>query len=249
MKNIKAIVVDDEVFGREQIKSLLKKYFPQIVLVAEAANSTEALKQIYFHKPDLVFLDVEMPGSNGFDLLEKIQEHDFEIIFVTAFDQYALKAIKFSALDYLLKPLRKDEFINAVQEFLNRQKNAYDRKSVINNLIRNLKSVEEKLFRLAVNTSGKTYFLLPDEIIRCEADGNYTRISCSNKEMILASRTLKEFDDLLNGYNFIRVHRAHLVNKNHIRSFNNENKLVMSDNSAIEVSRRKMGEVRSLFGQ
>lgn len=249
VKNIKVIVVDDEMFGREQIKLLITKYFPQITLVAEAANSAEALKQIYFHKPDLIFLDVEMPDSNGFDLLEKIQEHDFEIIFVTAFDQYAIKAIKFSALDYLLKPLNKEEFKSAVQKFLDRQKSEYDRKSVINNFIRNIKSEEDKLFRLAVNTSNKTYFLLPDEIIRCEADGNYTKITCGNKEVILSSKTLKEFDDLLNSYNFIRVHRAHLVNIKYIRSFENENKLVLSDNSAIEVSRRKIAEVRNLFGQ
>lgn len=249
VKNIKAIVVDDEMFGREQIKALIKKYFPQIALVAEAANSTEALKHIYFHKPDLVFLDVEMPGRNGFDLLEKIQEHDFEIIFVTAYDQYALKAIKFSALDYLLKPLNKEEFKSAVNKFLERQKNAYDRKSVIHNFIKNYTSHSADAFKLAVNTTSKTHFLLPEEIIRCEADGNYTMILCSNKQTILSSKTLKEFDDLLSDFDFIRVHRAHLVNKKFIRSYSSDNLLLLQDNTTIEVSRRKMGEVRNLFGQ
>lgn len=122
MKEIKAIVVDDEKFGREQIKSLLKRYFQQVDLVAEAADAVEALRQIYFHKPDLVFLDIEMPDKGGFEMLENIQEHDFEIIFVTAYDQYALKAIKFSALDYLLKPVNKEEFKSAINKFLDKRK-------------------------------------------------------------------------------------------------------------------------------
>jgi len=249
VKEIKAIVVDDEMFGREQIKSLLKRYFQQVVLVAEAADAAEALRQIYFHKPDLVFLDIEMPDKGGFEMLDNIQEHDFEIIFVTAYDQYALKAIKFSALDYLLKPIDKEEFKSAVNKFLDKRKNAYDRKSVINNFIRNYTSQSTDSFRLAVNSALKTFFLLPEEIIRCEADGNYTKITCSNCETILSSKTLKEFDDLLSDFDFIRVHRAHLVNKKFIRSFNNENMLLLQDNTAIEVSRRKRGEVRNLFGQ
>lgn len=249
MKEIKAIVVDDEKFGREQIKSLLKRYFQQVDLVAEATDAVEALRQIYFHKPDLIFLDIEMPDKGGFDMLENIQEHDFEIIFVTAYDQYALKAIKFSALDYLLKPINKEEFKSAVNKFLDKRKNAYDRKSVINNFIRNYSSQSTDSFRLAVNSALKTFFLLPEEIIRCEADGNYTKITCSNNETILSSKTLKEFDDLLSDFDFIRVHRAHLVNKKFIRSFNNENMLLLQDNTAIEVSRRKRVEVRNLFGQ
>ena len=249
MKEIKAIVVDDEKFGREQIKSLLKRYFQQVDLVAEAADAVEALRQIYFHRPDLVFLDIEMPDKGGFEMLENIQEHDFEIIFVTAYDQYALKAIKFSALDYLLKPVNKEEFKSAINKFLDKRKNAYDRKSVINNFIRNYTSQSTDSFRLAVNSALKTFFLLPEEIIRCEADGNYTKITCSNSDTILSSKTLKEFDDLLSDFDFIRVHRAHLVNKKFIRSFNNENMLLLQDNTAIEVSRRKRGEVRNLFGQ
>lgn len=247
MHTIKSIVVDDELFGREQVKSQLKKYFPQINVVAEAANGKEAIQLIHFHKPDLVFLDIEMPHKTGFDVLEGLHEPDFEVIFITAFDQYALKAIKFSALDYLLKPLDREEFKMAVEKFLEKQQYNYDRKSIIKNFIQNIKAKEPDSFRLAVNTSGRNYFLKPDEIVRCEADGNYTRIFKNNNEEIFTAKTLKEYDDILAEHGFIRVHRAHLVNKSFIKSLNSESKIKLQNNTEVEVSRRKVSEVKSLF--
>lgn len=247
MQNIKAIVADDELFGREQVKSALKKYFPQIALVAEATDGNEAIQLIHFHKPDLVFLDIEMPHKNGFDVLEGLHEPDFEIIFITAFDQYALKAIKFSALDYLLKPLDREEFKKAVEKFLEKQKYSYDRKSLIKNFILNVKSKQTSHFKLAVHTSGKTYFLNTDEIIRCEADGNYTRIFKADKEEVFTAKTLKEFDDILCEHGFIRVHRGHLINKKFVSSLNKDHYLLLQDGKSIEVSRRKLAEIKNFF--
>lgn len=245
---IKALIAEDDLFAREQVKSVLKKSFPQINIVAEAANGTEAIRLIHFHKPDLVFLDIEMPQKSGFEVLETLNEPDFEVIFITAFDHYALKAIKFSALDYLLKPLNREEFIEAVEKFIEKQKFNYDKKSLIKNFIQNIKTNHTGNFKLAVNTTGKTYFLDTDSIIRCEADGNYTRIFISGNSEIFTARTLKEFDELLQNHGFIRVHRTHLVNKKHIRSLDTDNHIQLQDNSRLEVSRRKLAEVRMLFG-
>jgi len=245
---IKVLIAEDDLFGREQVKSVLQKSFPQIEIVAEAVNGTEAVSLIHYHKPDLVFLDIEMPHKTGFEVLESVNEPDFEVVFITAFDHYALRAIKFSALDYLLKPLNREEFIKAVEKFIEKQKFNYDKKSLIKNFIQNIKTGTTENFKLAVNTTGKTYFLDPDSIIRCEADGNYTRIYVTGSAAIFTARTLKEFDELLQSQGFIRVHRTHLVNKKHIRSLGNDNHVQLHDNSSLEVSRRKLAEVRMLLG-
>ena len=246
-QKIKAIIVDDEFFCREQVKYQLKKYFPQVIVVAEANNGKEAIQLIHFHKPDLIFLDIEIPLLNGFEVLEKLEEPDFEIIFVTAFDRYAIKAIKFSALDYLLKPINREEFKLAVEKFLEKQKQNYDKKSLIKNLIHNIKVKENNGFRLAINTSGSTHFFKPEEIVRCEADINYTRIFKTNKEQFYTAKTLKEFDEILSDHNFIRIHRSHLVNIKFITALTHDHKIILEDNTILEISRRKISEVKSMF--
>jgi two-component system, LytTR family, response regulator len=244
---IKALVIDDELFGREQVKSLLKKYFPQITIVGETDNGKAAIQMIQMLQPDLVFLDIEMPSYNAFDILEAIPEPDFEIIFITAFDQYAIQAIKFSALDYLLKPLQREEFKIAVEKFLEKQKLHYDKKSIIKNLIQNTKTKDKELFQLAIHTTNVTHFVKPNEIIRCEADINYTRIFKINQEQLYTSKTLKAFDDLLTPYQFIRIHRSHLVNKQFIKAFSSEHKIILLDGTSLDISRRKLVEIKKML--
>lgn len=244
---IKALVIDDELFGREQVCSLLKKYFPQIIIIGVADNGKTAIQMIQNLKPDLLFLDIEMPDLNAFQILEAIKEPDFEIIFITSHNQYAIQAIKFSALDYLLKPIQKEEFKLAVKKFLEKQALQYDKKSIIQNLIRNTKTKDKDYFQLAIHTQNMTHFLNPNEIIRCEADVNYTRIFKANREQLYTSKTLKAFDDLLSNHHFIRIHRSHLVNKLHIKALNSEHKIVLLDGTCLDVSRRKLSDMRKLF--
>jgi two-component system, LytTR family, response regulator len=244
---IKALIIDDEAFGREQVKSLLKKHFQQIEIVGEADNGKAAIQMIQAFKPHLLFLDIEMPDYNAFQILEALKEPDFEIIFITAYDQYAIQAIKFSALDYLLKPIQKEEFKLAVKKFLEKQALHYDKKSIIQNLIQNSKTKDKAQFQLTIHTTNATHFLKPNEIIRCEADINYTRIFKTNHEQLYTSKTLKAFDDLLAPYQFIRIHRSHLVNKTYIKALNSAHKIILQDGTSLDTSRRKLMDIKKMF--
>jgi two-component system, LytTR family, response regulator len=244
MSAVKVIVVDDEMFNREQLRIKLGKYYPDISIIAMCENGLEAAKAVDKFKPDLVFLDIEMPVMNGLDFLEQFIEPAFEVIFITAYDQYAIKAIKFSALDYLLKPLDVDELQLAVNRFLEKRKKAIDNKSLIENFIRNLKTEKKSEYRLALNTTEGTYFLKTDEIIRCEADSNYTKFFLFKRKNMIASKTLKEYEDILTEHDFIRIHKSHLVNRKFIKSLSNEGYVILNDESHVEVSRRRYAEVK-----
>lgn len=223
---------------------MLQKHVPEITEVFTAAGPVMGKAMIAEVKPHLVFLDIEMPLMNGFELLEEFPRHDFEVIFVTAYDHYAIKAIRYSALDYLLKPVDTDELRNAVDRFSEKQKTAaQSQKPLYENLLHNLSRKEED-YRLAISTSEGTFFFQPDEIIRCEAVGNYTKFFLSNKKSFLSSRTLKEYDELLAGKQFLRVHRTHLVNKKYIQSLSGDREIKLSDGSHVEVSRRKWDVIK-----
>lgn len=253
---IKALIIDDEVSAVNVVKLLLNKFVPEIDAVSTAVGSREGWQAIQEVKPDLVFLDIEMPMMSGFELLEKFPDYAFDVIFITAYDHYAIKAIRFSALDYLLKPIDADELRTAVQRFLARRVSSPEKKSFVkdhqakyNNLLHNLRTEQPGDYRLAIATTSGTHFYQPDEIVRCEADGNYTKFFLLNKKPVIASKTLKEFDEILSGQQFIRVHRAHLVNKRHIRSLTNDHELQLSDDSSVEVSRRRWDEVKKILQQ
>lgn len=245
---IRAVIADDEAFAREQIKFRLKKNFPQITVVGEAHDGREAVQSIRSHKPDLVFLDIKMPHLDGFEVLGEFSAIDFDTIFITAFDEFAIKALRFSALDYLLKPVKTDEFANAINRFLEKRKHHTDRKSMIKNLISNFKAAEDD-FKLTVSTSEGIHFLKTGDIVRCEADVNYTSIFLKEKKKIFTSRTLKDYEDLLTAHDFLRVHKSHLVNTNYILNLNKAHQLLLSDGSLVEVSRRKLPEVKEFIGR
>jgi two-component system LytT family response regulator len=241
---IRAVIIDDEESTVNVLKLLLRKYVSEVADVHTAVGSSAGLQSIQRYEPNLIFLDIEMPLMNGFELLEEFPNHSFEVIFVTAYDHYAIKAIKYSALDYLLKPVDVEELKNAVQRFIVKRQTGQSLKPLYENLLHNLKSEKVSEYRLAVATTEGTFFYSPDDIIRCEADGNYTKFFLKNQKPIITSKTLKEYDEMLAEQNFIRVHRAHLVNKRYIASFSGDHELKMKDNSTVEVSRRRWDAVK-----
>lgn len=239
-----ALIIDDEESAINVVKLLLQKHITEIDEVNTAIGAEEGIRAIHKYKPQLVFLDVEMPLMNGFRLIEHFPDHSFEIIFITAYDHYAIKAIKYSALDYLLKPIDTDELKTAVQRFL-QKKNNNQQKKLYENLSYNLKLPEtSSQYRLALTTTEGTFFYYCNEIIRCEAIGNYTRFVLKDKKPLLTSHTLKEYDDLLTGQKFLRVHRAHLINSDFISSFSREHEIKMHDGSVVPVSRRKWENIK-----
>ena len=203
----------------------------------------EAINELH---PDLVFLDIEMPNGNAFDLLEKFNEIDFEIIFTTAYDHYAIKAIKFSAIDYILKPIDPEELVQAV----NRLENKVGQKELLNKkftaLLSNLKP-ENKIKKVAVIEGDGIMFVNISEIIRCEAANNFALFILTDKREVVGTRSLSEYEQLLSEENFMRVHRAHLINLNHIKKFKQikgeGGPVIMIDDSKVEVSRRSKQEL------
>ena len=233
-----ALIVDDEKNGRENLCGLIEKYCPQINIVAEAASVTEAIQKIEEFQPKLIFLDIEMPGGNGFTLLEHFKSFPFEVIFVTAYDNFAIKAIRFSASDYILKPINLNELINAVDKVSQRisQRGENER---IRQLYQN--SLHPSNPKIGLPTGERIEFVEVKSIIRCQGEINYTHLYFSDRKPMLSAKSLIEFEELLGEYGFIRVHKTHLVNMNHVSSFtrNDGGMLILSNGDSVLISRRR----------
>lgn len=245
MDTIKAILIDDEKNNHIALRKLIEKFCPQVTIIAECYSVENAIETISVLKTDVVFLDVEMPGKNGFDLLAHYNYHcPFDIIFTTAYSQYAVKAFRISALDYLLKPVDPEDLIRAVhklsvkksEEIKNKQFELLEQK--INN-----KDLGKK--QLAISTLEGIYFASLDEIIHVDADSSYTKIYITNGEMIMSSKPLKYFEELLEDYDFVRVHQSHIINLKHIRRYvrGDGGQVIMMNGTEIEVSRRKKDDL------
>jgi two-component system, LytTR family, response regulator len=236
---LKAIIVDDEPNCSESLGTMLKRYCPEVELSAVCNSGASALKQIPLCNPQLVFLDIEMPHMNGFELIEKLPKINFELIFTTSYDQYAIKAIKFSALDYLLKPIDREELKKAVQKVMQRQQPPLPQQLEI--LLQKLNQPVNSSLRIAIPSMEGLQMILIDSIICCTSDNNYTNFHLKNKQKITASRTLKEIEETLEGRSFVRVHHSHLVNLNEIHKYvrGDGGYLIMSDGSSINVSRTR----------
>lgn len=242
---IKALIIDDEPRARSVLHQFIISFVPEIAEVRTAASVEEARGVLEFYKPDLVFLDIEMPHQNGFDFLLLPNNPDFDVIFTTAFNNYAIQAIRFSALDYLLKPISPEDLRAAVSRHFNKRESARQRKMLFDNLSVNIDKRDMRDFRLAVPSSEGVFFFTINEILRLEADRNYTIIHLINKRPFIASKTLKHFEDMLVKFRFIRTHKSHLVNVDHIVRISNNNEfIILSDGARIEVSRRKKDEVQ-----
>lgn len=218
---------------------MVERYIPEITQVKTATDPQEGLQLIQHWQPQLVFLDIQMPVMNGFELLKRLPQIQFTIIFTTAHDKYAMEAIRFSALDYLLKPIDADELRNAIDKFMARAVVTLGQQALYQNLLHNLTAADKKDFKLAIQLSEGTYFFLPEEIIRLEGEINYTKFFFCNRKPLLVSKTLKEYEELLQEHGFLRIHKSHLVNKKHVVNYTHDGMLTMTDQSRVEISRRR----------
>lgn len=245
---MRAIIIDDEKKGREILKSLIETYCKEVEIIAQACNAEEGYELIQKHEPDVVFLDVEMPSGDGFSLLERFDEITFQIVFTTAFDDYAIKAIKFHALDYLLKPIDIDELRVAVE---NVKKALQEERGTNNRYMEMLQSRKENTGKLALPIKDGIVYLSISEIIRVESDGAYSIFYTDCGKKHLSSKNLGEYEDILPGFGFFRVHRSHIVNVKKVKKFirSDGNFIEMEDGSRVEIARRKKDEFLEMMNQ
>jgi len=245
---IKAILIDDEVHCLDTLSILLNDYCPDVQVMERCKSAKQGLAAIEKHNPVLVFLDIEMPVMNGFELLEQFTEIPFAIIFTTSYDQYAIKAIHISALDYLLKPIDPKELITAIHK-VEMQKHLPSSEQ-FEMLINQVKHKEAGFHKIAVPTAEGFELIPADQVVRCEADDNYTYVFLKNKNKIVACRTLKEMEEQVQDFSFfIRVHHSYLVNMNEVIKYvrGEGGYLVMSDGSTVNVSRSRKDALMKFF--
>ncbi|MFZ1676280.1 MAG: LytTR family DNA-binding domain-containing protein [Saprospiraceae bacterium] len=249
MNFLTAILIDDESNSRNALQQKLISYCPDIRIVAECENGEEGINAIETYKPDIVFLDVEMPRMNGFVMLQQLQHRKFELIFTTAYDHYAIQAIRFSALDYLVKPIE----IQALKEAVDKAK---QRKQVdipnqrIETLLHNLLNERNQNNRIAIPSQEGLQFIELADIIYLEAESNYCSIYLQPEGRILVSKTLKDFEDLLPPTFFIRIHHSFIINKNHVHKYlrGEGGQVIMRNGKSLDVSRRKKEEFMKAIG-
>jgi len=245
---MRAIIVDDEVSNQENLHQLLKTYAADVQVVAIAGDLNEAAIAIKTHRPELVFLDIQLHGQSGFDLLKQLDEIDFAVIFVTAYDQYGIQAVKFAALDYLLKPIDIDELTVAVDKARKaiQQTKKHER---LDHLLEYLKDEKQVSPRIALPMFGETRYVNVNDIMRCEADNTYTRFFLADSEQVMVSKTLKEYADMLERYEFLRTHQTHLVNIAFIKSWIREDggSLLLKDGTKIPISKINRTKVKDML--
>lgn len=247
-QKMKAIIVEDEQASRETLKNYLAKYCPHIDLKAEADSINTGLQKIQKYQPDVVFLDIEMPYGNAFDLLEQLEEVNFEIIFVTAFSNYAVKALNMSAAYYILKPIDIEELVQAVEKV---QENKTAKKEGFHTkiLIENIKTAHNQLHKIVLPQLDGFEVVQVKDIIRCEAADNFTHFYMMDGTQHMICRTLKFFDELLSEFNFVRVHKSHLINITHVKQYKKGKTGIakMIDGSMVDVSLSKKEQFLAQF--
>lgn len=244
---LKVLIIDDEANIRRMISDILLNYCPDTRIAGQAGSVSEGIKAIKDLKPDLVLLDIKMDDGTGFDLLEKLDKIDFKLIFITAFQEYALKAIKFSALDYILKPLDPDELIKAVNQAGDLIIEQQQRQ--IEHLTSRLNDNDQQSKKILLKTSDSIHLVKFSDIIMCMADCGYSKFFLGGNKSILVSRTLSEYDDLLTELGFYRVHKSYLVNLNKVLRFEKEDggTLVMEEEIRVPVASRKKDKILQIF--
>ncbi len=240
---LKVLLIDDEERATDVLRRMIEKFIPEIKQVQACNDARKALTIIHSMQPDLIFLDIRMPHFSGFDILDKLPNKNFKIIFTTAHDEYAIRAIRFSAFDYLLKPVDSNELTAAVKRFIQTKGGNLQQTEQLKNIGINMTLQKEEQFRLALPTKEGVYFLFPHEITRCEALGNYTKFYVTGNKQYTISKTLGEYEELLAPYRFIRTHKSHLVNRAFISFVDHDGFVTLKDSTKIEVSRRRKEDV------
>lgn len=245
-----ALIVDDEQMARETIQEIIKLYCPQITTIAEAHSVQTAIEALHSRKPDLLFLDIRLEGGNGFDVLKQAAVDNLNIIFITAYDEYAIKAFKVSAIDYLLKPIDPDDFINAVnkahQKVLKESMN-----SRLNLFLQNMMHQNEEIKNITLNTAENFHLVKIQDIIYCEAYKNYTTFHLTQGKPITVSKNLREYEELLPTSSFMRPHQSYLVNFNHVVRYEkgDKNLLITTGQHQVPVAIRKKEQVIQFLKQ
>lgn len=249
---ITAVLVDDDVNLRNGMKSLLSIYAPDIDIIGEADSVGSGLQVLSKIRPQVLFLDIQMNDGTGFDLLEQLAEAQGKInshvVFITAYEQYAIKAFRFSALDFLLKPVAPDELEKVIGKIRNvlEKDNDY---SHIDLLLENIRKKADNFKRIALSNSDGIHLLDINDIIRCESDDNYTKFYIRNRKPILISKTLKEYEELLTEHDFVRIHQSHLINLSYVKSYVKKDNgfVLMSDDCKLPISQRKREHIQDIM--
>ena len=243
---IHAVIIDDEPKCIETLAIIIKMHCPEIVVDATCTGGADGIKAINEFKPDVVFLDIEMPKMNGFEMLEKFEKIFFHVVFTTAYNQFAIRAFKYSALNYLLKPIDPDDLKATVKRIQERKTAPLKEQFEI--LMQNMRN-ENKTQRIALSTGDGMVFVNTSEIMYCQSDSNYTNVILLNGEKYLLAKSLKEFEDTLSGTDFFRIHNSHLVNLNQIKKFvrGDGGYVIMNDGTQITIARARREEFFALF--
>lgn len=245
---MRAVIIDDEKNAREAIAKALQSYCKEIEVVGMADGVDNGYHLIMEAKPDLVFLDIQMPDGSGFDLLNQIKHIDFFVVFITAYNDYAIKAFKFSAIDYILKPIDHSELIETAEK-VKKAQNAKETQLKVDTFLANIHSISKDTKKIVLKTSENIHLINVKEIIRFQSDGNYTIFYIDGGLKIMVSKNIKEYYELLKDYGFFRAHQSHVVNIGYIKQFHKPQggTLIMKDNSQVPVSTRKREELMKIF--
>ena len=247
MTTLKAILIDDEESGLNSLKQKILQHCPSVEIIALCNKPADGLAAINDLLPDLVFLDIEMPLMNGFTLLQQVSFKNFELIFVTAYDYYAINAIRVSAIDYLVKPVEIDLLVSAVKKAHEKKENEPNKRLEL--FLENATNKQKKLHKIAIPTFNGIQFIKIEDIIYLEASGNYTKFYLTHSRQYMVSRTLKEFEDMLPNNLFVRIHNSHVINLDFAEKYirGEGGQVVLTENIVLEVSKRKKNELMKIF--
>ncbi|MFO7827958.1 MAG: LytTR family DNA-binding domain-containing protein [Bacteroidales bacterium] len=245
---IQAVIIDDEKNAREAIKQIVEKHFDDINIIGDADDVSSGVKLISNLQPGLVLLDIKLPDGTGFDILNQFDEINFSTIFITAYNEHAIKAFKFSAIDYLLKPIDIEEFKLAVKK-VKKARHQQNTKKKLEAFLENIDNISKEIKKIVLKTSDSIHLINVNEILRCQSEGNYTKFFFINRPALMVSKNIKEYYEMLKDYQFFRPHQSHIVNINFIKQYHklDGGYLIMQDDSTVPVATRKRDELMKIF--
>ena len=247
---IRCVIIDDENNSLEMMEWLLSTYCPQVSILAMCNSGTQGIEAIRRHQPDVVFLDIEMPHMNGFDMLEQFEKLNFDVVFCTAYDQFAIKAFKYSALNYLLKPVDPEDLQETIRRIEGKQ--TAPSREQIDLLLQQLRqAAKPTASRIALTTNDGMIFVPTGDILYCEAESNYTKVVLNGGKKMIVAKVLKEIDEALSGEDFFRIHNSYLININHIKKYvrGDGGYVVMDDDMTISISRSRRQAFMEMFSR